>query len=79
MSSPRDVTKTEDLDWVKVRKKPVIVRAALIEESFTVTTHEGDTLRLEGGWLLEGDDGRRWPVDRDYFSRHYEILREELE
>lgn len=74
---PRDATDTEDLSWVRARKLPVVVRAALIDEPFTVTTAEGDVLRLDGGWLLEGDDGRRWPVDRAYFARHYEVLNDE--
>lgn len=69
----RDVTH-EPFHWTPAVKRGVGVKAVRITGPFKVTTREGDVLRQDGGWLIEAEDGRRWPVDDAYFAKHYRPL-----
>lgn len=39
--------------------------------ALSVYTEEGTMRANPGDWVLQADDGRVWPTDHDYFTRHY--------
>lgn len=58
------------------RKKRVIVHATQLNfsEGFTCMSKQGRVWGKPGDYLVIGDDGERWPCDRETFERTYGIL-----
>ena len=59
------------LDFENYVKKPVIVRAAQIDEPFEVETLEGIMRGKPGDFLMKGIDGEMYVCDKSLFKRTY--------
>ena len=71
-------TDPESLDWLSVRKKPVIIEATQISRPFTVLTIEGTHHGKAGDYLMRGVRGELYPCDRAIFEETYDIVNEEM-
>lgn len=56
----------------RVRKRPVEVRAVLLEERVEIHTLEGVMFGDVGDWLIEGVNGELYPCKPDIFQKTYE-------
>ena len=58
------------------RKRPVDVAFEIATDDGSIETTEGVMAYHAGDYLMTdiSGDGRRWPVDPDYFARHYDII-----
>jgi hypothetical protein len=56
------------------RKKPMVIRATQIEESFEVDTPEGTMSGNAGDWLIIGVKGEIYPCKPDVFEASYERI-----
>ena len=62
---------TFDGKFRKYVKKPVVVRAAQMQDDFRVTTLEGVMHGRKGDYLVIGIEGERYPVRKEIFERTY--------
>ena len=60
------------LNWLKFRKKPVLVEAIRMENCFTVETLEGTMFGNAGDYLIRGIEGELYPCKSDIFKKTYE-------
>jgi hypothetical protein len=61
-------------NFVKVRKLPIVIKAAKQEEAFEVETLEGTMRGKPGDWLMVGVNNEEYPCDREVFEKTYEII-----
>jgi len=66
----------EDVDGMfPCRKKPIVVSAKQIDESFRVDTLEGDYKQgRPGDYLMKGIDGELYICDKDIFELTYDVV-----
>lgn len=57
----------------KYRKKPVIVHARQMEESFEIKKLKGVMKGQPGDYLVIGTKGERYPVKKEIFEECYEL------
>lgn len=69
-------TPAESVEWMDVRKKPIIVNALKMLVGFEVDTLEGIRRGKAGDYLLKGIEGEHYPVKKEIFEKTYEIVRE---
>lgn len=69
-----NVVKLSDLQFLDFRKRPIIVRAARMSESFSVETLEGVMRGKSGDWLIRGVNGELYPCKDDVFIKTYDVL-----
>lgn len=62
------------IEWKKVKRKPIIMRAYQTSVTKQITTLEGVMQADEGDWIVEGIVGELWPVKPDIFAKTYEII-----
>lgn len=55
-------------------KRPIPIMARQIDETFWVTTLEGDMQAREGDYLISGIRGELYSCDRDVFEASYDLL-----
>lgn len=65
--------KLSNLQFIDVRKKPIIVHAVQMSESFSVETLEGVMVGNSGDWLIRGVNGELYPCQNDIFIKTYDI------
>ena len=63
-------TKVDNMQAVK--KKPIVVHAKQITESFTVETLEGTMKGKAGDYLMQGVNGELYVCDKEIFEKSYE-------
>lgn len=63
-----------NLPFEKVRKRPVIVKAARLMRPFRVQTMEGIMEGKKGDMLIIGVNGEAYPCDYHIFKKTYENL-----
>lgn len=63
-----------NLPFDKVRKRPIVVRAARITRPFRVQTLEGIMKGKAGDILIIGVSGEAYPCDYEVFKKTYENL-----
>lgn len=68
------IVKLCNLQFVDIRKKPIIVHAVQMSESFSVETLEGGMKGESGDWLIRGVNGELYPCQNDIFIKTYDIL-----
>ena len=61
----------KDLDFKKYRKKPVVIKAVQIKETFTVDTLEGRMAGDANDFLIIGIKGELYPCKPDIFAETY--------
>lgn len=49
-----------------------VVKARRARDGEVVETLEGPTKPSEGGWVVEGERGERWPIPADEFEKRYD-------
>jgi hypothetical protein len=54
------------------RKKPIVIKAVEINESFEVNTIEGNMKGKPGDFLIIGVQGELYPCDRQIFIQTYD-------
>lgn len=60
------------MEWHEFRKKPVVIKAALVEEPMDIETLEGVMHAQAGDYLIEGVKGERYPCKPEVFALTYE-------
>lgn len=58
--------------WGSYRKKPIVVRARLLDEDTMIDTLEGRMLGRKGDYLIVGVNGEEYPCKPDIFNKTYE-------
>jgi len=66
-----DVIPTDELEWNKYRKCPVVVSAAQMDVPFMVETLEGWSQGRSGDWLIEGALEELYPCNDAVFRATY--------
>ena len=61
-----------DVQFLPVKKKPVIVEASRIDEPFEVVSLEGLVKGKKGDYLMKGVEGEYYICDADIFHKTYE-------
>lgn len=61
------------------RKKPLIIQAKQMSESFEVVTLEGKMTGKAGDYLIIGIEGESYPCDKTVFELTYELVEGEQE
>ena len=69
-------TPDETIEWINVRKKPIIVHALRMLKDFEVDTLEGTHRGKAGDYLLKGVEGELYPVKKEIFEKTYDIIQE---
>lgn len=59
---------------IKVRKKPVQVRAYVANKDEFIETLEGTMKASKGDYVIIGVENERYPVRPDIFEKTYEII-----
>jgi hypothetical protein len=72
-------TPDKTVEWLKVRKKPIIVHALRMLKDFEVDTIEGTHQGNAGDYLLKGVEGELYPIKIEIFEKTYDIIKEEDE
>ena len=67
-------TPAETVEWMDVRKKPIIVNALEMCVDFEVDTLEGTHQGKAGDYLMKGIDGELYPIKKDIFEKTYDII-----
>lgn len=67
-------TPAESVEWMDVRKKPIVVNALKMLVDFEVDTLEGTHQGKAGDYLLKGIKGELYPVRKDIFEETYDII-----
>lgn len=57
---------------IKVRKKPIIVKAYQTQITKVIHTLEGDMIASPGDWIITGIRGEQYPCKPDVFEKTYE-------
>ena len=60
------------MEWHEFRKRPVVIKAALVEEPMDIETLEGVMHAQPGDYLIEGVKGERYPCKPEVFALTYE-------
>jgi hypothetical protein len=63
---------TDDIRWVKYRKKPVVIEAIKMDEDFCVETLEGVMKGDAGDYLIRGVELELYPCKPSIFEKSYE-------
>ena len=58
----------------KVKKKPLVVKALQMDDSFKVETPEGWMTARKGDWLVRGIEGEFYAVKKRIFKKTYDIV-----
>ncbi len=61
-----------DQNWQFFRKKPVVIRARLVEHVEQIETLEGVMTAQVGDYVIEGVKGEHYPCKPDIFALTYE-------
>jgi len=69
-----DCTPAESVEWMDVRKKPIVVNALHMLVDFEVDTLEGTHQGKAGDYLLKGIEGEMYPVKKEIFEKTYDII-----
>ena len=64
----------EGVRFARYRKKPVVIEAAQITDSFEVETLEGTHRGSPGDWLIRGIAGELYPCKPDIFEQTYDQM-----
>ena len=64
----------DTIQWLPVRKKPIIEDAWEMPADFKVETLEGTLQGKEGDYLLKGVRGEMYPIKKAIFEETYDIL-----
>ena len=67
-----EVMEREGVQFARYRKRPVVIEAARIADSFEVDTLEGTHHGSPGDWLIRGIAGELYPCKPDIFERTYD-------
>lgn len=67
-------TPAKSVEWMDVRKKPIVVNALKMLVDFEVDTLEGTHQGKAGDYLLKGIKGELYPVRKDIFEETYDII-----
>jgi hypothetical protein len=67
-----DVLSLAACKWATYRKRPVAIRAAVIDVPFEVETLEGVMRGAAGDYLIEGVAGELYPCKREIFVATYD-------
>jgi len=67
-------TPAKTVEWMDVRKKPIIVNALKMLVDFEVDTLEGTHQGKAGDYLLKSIEGEHYPVKKDIFEKTYDII-----
>lgn len=59
---------------MRVRKKPIVLKAERATEKGSIETFEGTMYYHKGDYILTGIQGERYPVKKEIFEKTYEIL-----
>lgn len=59
---------------MRVRKKPILLEAAVATTDGEIVTLEGTHTYKIGDVIMTGTRGEKWPVRRDIFAETYEIV-----
>ena len=70
-------TPDKTVEWMEVRKKPIIVNALRMLMDFEVDTLEGTHCGKAGDYLLKGVEGELYPVKKEIFEKTYDIIKDE--
>lgn len=67
------ITKLTELknNWVYYRKKPIIIKATLLDEEVLIETLEGTMKGNKGDYVIEGINGEIYPCKPDIFHKTY--------
>jgi hypothetical protein len=55
----------------KFRKKPIVIEAVQMDDTFTVDTLEGQMVGQAGDWLITGINGEKYPCKDEIFRKTY--------
>lgn len=62
---------------IKIMKKPIVLSATRVAEDQEVQTDRGEILSsIVGDWIIETENGEKWPVSHDYLQRNYDVVSE---
>lgn len=64
----------DDEDGGKEYRKIATIWAKQIDREFIVDSEEGQMKGLPGDYLVQGADGRAWPLRRSFFETDYEEI-----
>ena len=67
-------TPAETVEWMDVRKKPIMVNALKMCVDFEVDTLEGTHNGNAGDYLMKGIDGELYPIKKDIFEKTYDVI-----
>lgn len=62
------------MDWMRYRKKPVVISAYQTDVETVIHTLEGDMKANVGDWIIEGIKGEMYPCKPDIFEATYELV-----
>lgn len=65
---------TLDVQFIRVRKKPVEVEAWKTDRKIYIETLEGTMEARPGDWIIRGVNGELYPCKPDVFEKTYEII-----
>lgn len=65
---------TLDVQFIRVRKKPVEVEAWKTDRTIYIETLEGTMEARPGDWIIRGVNGELYPCKPDVFEKTYEII-----
>jgi len=60
--------------WLRVRKRPIEVRAKELTQRVEIGTREGTVVGEPGDYLIVGVDGEVYPCDPDIFDETYSVV-----
>lgn len=66
-------------EWKKYRKRPIVIMAKRMRESFSVNTLEGKMVGNAGDFLIIGVQGEKYPCKKEVFMKTYEFVGEQTE
>jgi hypothetical protein len=61
-------------DWIKARKKPIIVLAMRLDDDIIIETLEGDMVGRKGDYLIRGTAGEYYPIKPKIFHETYDDM-----
>lgn len=65
-----------DLEAMKYRKRPVVVKAYITKKEMVIHTLEGDMKADAGDYIITGIKGEQYPCKPDIFKKTYELIEE---
>lgn len=68
------IEKFSELDGeiLKIRKKPIELKAKELKERVRIYTREGDLVGEIGDFIIEGIEGEIYPIGREIFFKTYD-------